>query len=89
MDVLSYSVPGSIGVLVYSRGTVIPLHGNPSVSTAPVGQTVVSPSHNRAHTHTHTTLTHTHTTGMERTVGRGLRSTDRWCWPGFRGLGFN
>lgn len=28
--------------------------------------------------------THIHTAGMDRAVGRGVRSTNRWCWSGFR-----
>jgi len=60
---VSLTVHVSVGVLIYPGATVILLHGNPSVRTAPVGWTVVSPSH----THTHT-QTQTHTAGMERAV---------------------
>lgn len=61
-----------VGVLAYPSGTIILLHGNPSVCTAPVGRTVVSPS-----------PTQTHTAGVERTVGRGVRRTNRCCWLRF------
>lgn len=48
-----YSEPLTVHVsagVLYSGATIILLHGNPAVRTAPVGHTAMSPSH------THTQL---------------------------------
>lgn len=71
----------SVGVLINAGATIIRLHGNPAVSTAPVGFAAMSPTHTLTHRDTHI-----HTAGMEKAVGRGLRSTNRWYWPRFGDL---